>query len=101
MGSSTATGLLRSMTEGVSAGTSVIAALRDAAFKTLADFFFRQVAADEHEAAVALLAFLPGALVIAVEDHVDALKDEPVRVVLERQDALAAQDGWTVLGDEV
>ena len=41
---------------------------------------------------VALLAVLPFALVVAVEHHVHALEHEALRVVLERQDALAAQD---------
>ncbi len=35
---------------------------------------------------------LPFALRLAVEHHVDALEDEALRVVLERDDALAAQD---------
>ena len=60
-----------------------------------------QIAADEDHAAGALLAVLPRALVIAVEDHVHALKHEALGVVLERQNALGAQDVRPVLGDEV
>src|SRR5712691_52045 len=75
--------------------------LRRAGFKTFADAILGQVAADEHDPALALLAGLPRALVVAVEDHVDALEHEPRGVVLERQDALGAQDVRAVLGDEV
>ncbi len=38
---------------------------------------------------------------VAVEDHVHALEHEALGIVLERQDALAAQDVGPVLGDEV
>ena len=69
--------------------------------ETLADFLFRQLAADEHELAVALLAVLPGPLVVAVQDHVHALEHEALGIVLEIEDALAAQDGRAVLGDEL
>ena len=41
---------------------------------------------------VALLARLPVALQVAVEDHVHALEDEALRLVREGHDALAAQD---------
>ncbi len=40
----------------------------------------------------ALLAGLPFALRLAVEHHVDALENEALRVALQRDDALAAQD---------
>ncbi len=73
----------------------------DRRLKTLADFVFRQIAADEHELAVARLAVLPGALVVAVEDHVHALEHEAVGIVLEIEDALAAQDRRAVLGDKL
>src|SRR5262249_10554844 len=43
-------------------------------------------------AAFALFARLPRALVVAVENHVHALEHETLVVVLERQDALAAQN---------
>ena len=42
-----------------------------------------------------------GALMIAVEDHVHALEHEALGIVLEIQDALAAQDLRPVLGDEL
>src|SRR5579864_6014356 len=64
----------------------------DAAFKAFTDRLLRQIAADEDDAAIAFLAFFPRPLMVAVEDHVHALEDEAVVVVLERQDALAAQD---------
>src|SRR5580704_17168585 len=68
----------------------------DAAFEAGLDLFLRQVAADEYDPAFPLLPVLPWPLVIAVEDHVHALKDEPLVVALERQDALAAQDVGSV-----
>ena len=43
----------------------------------------RQIAADEDDAAVALFVLVPRPLVIAVEDHVHALEDETLVVVLE------------------
>ena len=73
----------------------------DAAFEALPDSVFGQVAANEDDAAVALLVGAPGALVIAVEDHVHALKDETLGIVLERQNPLAAQNTGTILGNEV
>src|SRR6185369_14075730 len=66
--------------------------LSDAAFEALPDLLLRQLAADEDDAAFALLAILPRALMIAVEDHVHALEHEALGVVLEGEDALAAQD---------
>ena len=41
---------------------------------------------------LAFFAGFPFALRIAVEDHVDALEDEAIRLVLEGQDAFRAQD---------
>ena len=38
---------------------------------------------------------------VAVQDHVHALEHEAVGIVLEIEDALAAQDGRAVLGDEL
>src|SRR3569833_1100463 len=66
--------------------------LRHAGGEAFADFLFRQFAADEDDAAQALLALLPRPLMIAVEDHVHALEDEALGIVLEREDALAAQN---------
>src|ERR1700720_3093405 len=74
---------------------------RDALRKALADRLFRHLAADEDGAARALFAVLPGTLVVAVEDHVDALEHETLGIVLERQNALAAQDFLALLGDQV
>src|SRR6185369_7522119 len=73
----------------------------DAAFKALTDFIFGQIAPDEHDAAVANLVRAPGPLMIAVEDHVDALKHETLGIVLERQDAFAAQNAWTIVGHKI
>src|SRR5262249_10410361 len=71
---------------------------RRAAGEAFPDPVLRQVAADEDDAAFALLALLPRPLMIAVEDHVHALEYEARVVVLERQDAFAAQNagsfGW-------
>ncbi len=60
--------------------------------ETLPDLLFREIAADEHDAALARLVLAPGALMVAVQDHMHALKHEPVRIVLERQDTLGAKD---------
>src|SRR5262245_7232382 len=65
---------------------------RRAAGEAFADLVLGQLAADEDDAAFALPARLPRALVVAVENHVHALKHEALVVVLERQDALAAQN---------
>src|SRR5215475_9945269 len=65
---------------------------RHAAGEAFPDLLLRQLAADEDDAALALLARLPRTLVVAVENHVHALKHEALVVVLERQDALAAQN---------
>src|SRR5215470_15400324 len=78
-----------------------MASSRHAALEALPDLVLRQVAADEHHAAHPLLALAPLALVIAIEDHVHALQHEPRVVVLERQDALAAQDVRPFLLDQV
>src|SRR5262249_33101285 len=73
----------------------------DAALEAGPDLLFRQLLADEHDAALALLAVLPGALVIAVKDHVHALEHEALGIVLEREDALGTQDRRPVFGDEL
>ncbi len=70
------------------AGVSHGSASSHATLETLADFLFGQIAPDEHDAALALLAVLPFALVIAVEHHVHALEHEAQWIVLQRQDAL-------------
>src|SRR5712675_1138551 len=74
---------------------------RHALRKALADHLFRHLAADEDGAARALFAVLPGTLMVAVEDHMDALEHEALGIVLERQDALASQDFLSLLGDQV
>src|SRR6266702_1618263 len=94
-GAPAATGRTRSTTDAVSLELPLTASAprsRRAALEALADLLLRQIAPDEHDAAFARLAVLPRPLVIAVEDHVDALEHEALRVVLERQDALRAQD---------
>src|SRR5215469_11835167 len=65
---------------------------RRAAGKAFPDLVHGQLAADEDDAAFAFLARLPRALVVAIENHVHALEHEALVVVLERQDALAAQN---------
>src|SRR5262252_4184391 len=108
------TGRVRSTTDGVLARLSVMRLLRPhreerackvrglrklkavpsrrAAGKAFPDLVHGQLAADEDDAAFAFLARLPRTLVVAVENHVHALKHEALGVVLERQDALAAQN---------
>src|SRR5215831_3289736 len=108
------TGRVRSTTDGVLARLSVMRLLRPhreerackvrglrklkaapsrrAAGEAFPDLVLGQLAADEDDAAFTLLARLPWALVVAVENHVHALEHEALVVVLERQDALAAQN---------
>ena len=43
----------------------------------------------------------PGPLMVAVQDHVHALEHEALGIVLEREDALAAQDARPVFSDQV
>src|SRR5262249_31442560 len=74
---------------------------RHAAFETFPDLLLRQLAADEDDAAFALLAVLPRPLVIAVEDHVHALEHETLVVSLERKNALAAENVGAFLLHEV
>src|SRR5262245_55169338 len=119
------TGRVRSTTEGMSLRASVTASQtapsrtlralrrssssprehtrlsRHAARKSFPDPLLRQLAADEDDAAFAFLTVVPGALVVAVEDHVHTLEHEARGVVLERQDALAAQDARPLLLHEI
>src|SRR5213592_4135701 len=69
---------------------------RHASGEAFPDSCLGQLAADKDDAAFALLVRLPGALVIAVENHVHALKHEALVVIFERQDALAAQNVRTL-----
>src|SRR5262249_12737904 len=73
----------------------------DAAGKALADFLLRQIASDKNDTAFAWLVVFPGALVVAVEDHVHALENEAIGIVLEGENALGAQDAGAVLCDEI
>src|SRR5215469_15321290 len=108
------TGRVRSTTDGVLARLSVMRLLRPhreerackvrglrklkaapsrrATRKAFPDLVHGQLAADEDDAAFAFLARLPRPLVVAIENHVHALEHEALVVVLERQDALAAQN---------
>src|SRR5207302_9824666 len=70
---------------------------RDAAFKSLPDLLLRQVAADKNDATHTLFALSPGALVVAIQDHVHALKDEALVIILEGEDALAAHNARPLL----
>src|SRR6476661_8254109 len=82
-------------------GAGVSLTSGDAAFEALPDSIFRQIAANEDNAAVARLVSAPGALVVAIKDHMHTRKDKTLGVILERQYALAAQNTGTVLGDEI
>src|SRR5690242_5125128 len=64
----------------------------DAALEAFADQVAWQIAADKNDAAVAFLVGLPRPLVVAVQNHVYALKNEALLVVLEGEDAFAAQN---------
>src|SRR6185312_15213620 len=65
------------------------------------DFLAVEVAADQHEAAVALFALFPVALVISVEHHVHALDDETLRIVPEGENTLEPQDFWPFIGGKL
>src|SRR5580692_50731 len=66
--------------------------VRNAALEAFGDLLAGQIAADEDDTAVALLAVFPWPLVVAVEDHVHALEHKARIVVLEGEDAFAAQN---------
>src|SRR5437764_3415289 len=89
-------GRVRSTTETVSLplAAMVLTLFGDAALEAVGDHLAGQVAADENDAAVALLAGLPRPLMIAIENHVHALENEPLIVVFEGENALAAQNIW-------
>src|SRR6478609_2769950 len=102
-----AMGFTRSATETISVvsesgimRTVYAASRRDATLKPVADELLGQFAPDEDNAAFAFLAGFPFTLMIAFEHHVNALKHEALVVVLERQDALAAQDRSALFLDQ-
>src|SRR5580692_1310022 len=66
--------------------------LCDAALKPFGDQLARQIAADEDDTAVALLAVFPWPLVVAVSVKIQALEHKARIVVLEGEDAFAAQN---------
>src|SRR5262245_40347780 len=72
-----------------------------AAGEALRDRIDRQVTPDENHPAGALLAVFPRTLMVAIEDHVHALQHEALVGVLERDDALTAQDVRAFLLHEV
>src|SRR5919109_107020 len=93
IGAPATTGRVRSTTEASSLSiTAITAASGGAGVKTLADFFLGQIAPDKDDTAFALLAVLPWALMVTVQNHVHALEHEPIGIVLERQNAFAAQN---------
>ena len=55
-----------------------------------------QIAANEDKARLTFFILTPGALVVALDDHVHALHHETVGIVPERDDALEAQDARAV-----
>src|SRR5262249_23084640 len=61
---------------------------RHAAHEPFPDLLLRQLAADEDDAAFALLARLPRALMVAVENHVHALEHEALVDVPELRSAI-------------
>src|SRR5258708_14882176 len=74
---------------------------RRALLEALADHALRQFAADEYDAAFALFAFAPVALMIAIQHHMDALEGKALGVVLERQDAFGAENILTLLSHQI
>src|ERR1700728_1985821 len=77
------------------------AASGDALLEAVADGLLGQFAADEDQTALARLAVFPGALVIAFQHHVHALKDVAIVVVTEGENSLRAQDLLALAGDQV
>ena len=53
--------------------------------------FFIEIATDENEPAVAFLIIPPGALVIALDEHMDTLDDIALVIVLEGKNSLQAK----------
>src|SRR5260221_14146372 len=74
---------------------------RRAFLKAFADHALRQFAADEYDAAFALFAVAPVALMITIEHHMDALEGKALGVVLECQDAFGAEDVLTLLRHQI
>src|SRR3569623_1092431 len=68
--------------------------------KTFADPLLRQIAADEDDAAFALLIRLPLPLMVTLKHHVHALEHIPVIITLNSKNALGAQDLRAIIGDQ-
>src|SRR3979409_2213724 len=67
-------------------------ALSQGTLEAGADTLLRQFPADEDDAAQARLVAFPFTLMVAVENHMHALEHEAFRIILERENALAAQN---------
>src|SRR5215510_3631066 len=78
---STSTRRTRSASEARGACMSLTSS--EAVLKALPDPVFGQIATDENDAAVPIFIRAPRSLVIAIENHVHALKHETLRIVLE------------------
>src|SRR6476620_2187487 len=89
----------RSASEGI--GICVSLTLGDAAFKALTNSVFRKITSDDDDTTIAFFIRAPRSLVVAVENHVHALKHEALGIVLERKDSLAPQNVRAVLRDEI
>src|SRR6202158_4681358 len=79
----------------------ILSSRGDTALEAVTDRLLGQFPADEDETALARFAVLPGALVIALEHHMHALKDIAVVVIAEGENALRAQDLLALAGDQV
>ena len=98
------TGRTRSVTEAMErllAGLKIFHHAVIQRSKAVADHLLGQFAADEDETALARLARFPGALVIALQHHVHALKDIAIVIVAEGQNAFRAQDLLALARDQV
>src|SRR5262245_42431220 len=96
---STSTRRTRSASEGRGAWMSLTSG--DAVLKALSNSVFWQIAAYENDTTVPILIRAPRPLVIAIEDHVHALKHETLRIVLEPENAFAAEDIGSVFGNQI
>ena len=96
-----ATGRIRLVTEGVWRRASLrgdrTLSSRTIRSRSRPDLLLRQMPSDEDQPALALFVVLPRPLMIAVEDHVHALEHEAIRIVLECENSLGAQDRRALL----
>lgn len=65
---------------------------RASGFKTAPNFVLNEIAADEDKLAHSHFVVPPCPLMIALDNHVNALQNIPIRIALERDDSLQTED---------